>query len=187
MQVEYLKTLTDCRDLTVWGRTPAHVEDYRTEMEALGWTVHVAETPAEVAQKSNLIITTTSAKEPLLHAKDIRPGTHLTLMGTDTPGKQEVAADVLALSDICVVDSKSQCVHHGNESYAVADNLIQKDDLRELGSVISDPSLARKNDVQITTVSLTGVGVQDLQIAKIVAANLSTDLRPKPIAAELKL
>ncbi len=172
LQARYLRGLTPCRELHLWGRTRKRVRACADDLERDGFTVEIAGSPAEVARRANLIVTTTAACTALLEAEHLRAGTHITAMGADAPGKQELAAEIFGRASRCVVDSRSQCVHHGDSHYAVALKIIAEDDLVELGQVIDDPSLRRPGDDAITVADLTGVGVQDLQIAAAVAAPL---------------
>ncbi len=168
MQVEYLKSLTDCRILYVWGRTPQKVEEYAIDMEALGFKVSCLDSPARVAQHSNLIITTTPATQPLLFADDILPGTHITAMGSDTDQKQELDIAILKKAEIIIADSMSQCRERGEISKAIAADVIAEKNIFELGQVISDPSYIKRKPNDISVVDLTGVAVQDIQIAAAV-------------------
>jgi ornithine cyclodeaminase len=172
LQVQYLKSQTTCREVYVWGRSPERVEEYVRDMESHEFDVHRAATAAEVARTCNLIITTTASKEFLLRADDIRPGTHITAMGTDAPGKQELDPRIFSKATLAVVDSKSQCMHHGDSHYAIEQGTITASELVELGQVIADPTLRRTEEDSITVADLTGVGVQDLQIAAAAAAHL---------------
>jgi len=74
-----------------------------------------------------------------------------------------------------VVDSRAQCTQYGEMSHGVNSGLINEDDIIELGNVINDKSLGRKNDDQITIADQTGVAVQDIQIAKMVNSLLKKD------------
>ncbi len=98
----------------------------------------------------------------------VQTGTHITAMGSDDHGKQELAADVLAKADRVVADSISQCVDHGECFHAVKDSRIEKDSILELGNVIKNPDIGRTSEDQITVADLTGVAIQDIQIAKMV-------------------
>jgi len=89
-------------------------------------------------------------------------------MGSDDSGKQELAADVLGLADRVIADSISQCVDHGECFHAVKANEIEANSILELGNVIKNPALGRSSDDQITVADLTGVAIQDIQIAKMV-------------------
>jgi ornithine cyclodeaminase len=168
MQVQYLQPHISCRNLVVWGRTPSRLDAYKADMEANGYAVKTTAEPAEVAALCNLIITTTASKEPLLSAAHLRPGTHITAMGSDTPEKNELAPDVLQKADRVVADSLSQCCERGELHHALLAGVIDETQVVELGHVITNDTLRRNSDKQITVADLTGVAVQDIQIAKAV-------------------
>jgi ornithine cyclodeaminase len=168
MQVEYLKSITDCKHIIVWGRHQESLAAYKSDMEELGYEVQTTREAADVAGSCNLIVTATPATSPLLQANQIRPGTHITAMGSDTPGKQELDPEILQKADIVVADSIEQCMVRGEIHVASAAGLLKKEDIFELGNVIADKKLQRISDDQITVADLTGVAVQDIQIAKAV-------------------
>ena len=118
-------------------------------------------------------MTTTPAKEPLIKSEFVRPGTHITAMGSDDHGKQELEVGLLAKADRIVADSISQCVGHGECYHAVQSGMVDLESILELGHVISDPELGRTDQHQITIADLTGVAIQDIQIAKMVNASAS--------------
>ncbi len=174
MQLQMLHHTVDCDRVTVWGRNPEHVDrliaDIRqdatfwpTEFELSGTT-----DMDTLTSNSNLIVTTTPATAPLIRAEQVRPGTHITAMGSDDDGKQELEARLLQKADLVVADSRPQCIGYGETSHAVKQGLIEEGDVLELGEVIRDPALARTSEEQITVADQTGVAVQDIQIAKMV-------------------
>jgi ornithine cyclodeaminase len=181
MQLEMLRTVVDCKSCLIWGRDPAKVqrmiEDLRARasVQAWGLDIQAAETLDELVSQCNLIVTTTSAKDPLIRAEGIRPGTHITAMGSDDHGKQELDAELMAKADLVVADSISQCVDHGECHGAVQAGLIEAGAILELGHVIQNPEVGRTSADQITIADLTGVAVQDIQIAKMVARKLRED------------
>ena len=89
-------------------------------------------------------------------------------MGSDDHGKQELEAELLARSDRVVADSISQCVDHGECFHAVKESRIKEGSILELGNVIKNPETGRTSEDQITVADLTGVAIQDIQIAKMV-------------------
>ena len=173
MQLELLKGIVDCQQCVVWGRDREKVEKMIGELRAnatiqdWGLEIEAADSVAELAAKCNLIVTTTSAREALVLAEHVKEGTHITAMGSDDHGKQELEAALLARADLVVADSISQCVDHGECFHAVKDGLISEDSILELGNVIKDPAQGRSDDQQITVVDLTGIAIQDIQIAKM--------------------
>lgn len=172
MQVEFLRTVTPCREVVVWGRSRDSAAGYAARMCRNGYRMELARSPADVAAHCNLIVTATIATSPLLTAADVRPGTHITAMGSDTPAKNELAPDVLRAADICVVDSLSQCRERGELHHALSAGAITEDKAVELGNVVSGRAPGRSDPGQITVCDLTGVAVQDIEISKAVLEKL---------------
>ncbi|MBN1221789.1 MAG: ornithine cyclodeaminase family protein [Candidatus Aminicenantes bacterium] len=176
IQLEYLKSVVECRNVMVWGMNQEEVESYRQDMEALGFRIQTTLDTAEIAENCNLIVTATPSKTPLISAGDIRQGTHITAMGSDTPKKVELDPEIMRKADIVVADSISQCLLRGEIHHALKAGTLEKDRIRELGHVIVNPDLQRTSEEQITVADLTGVAVQDIQISKAVYKALSGSL-----------
>lgn len=167
LQALYLKDITPCRDIIVWGRDGKKAALYKQDMEKQGFKVRIAVTVRDVMAEANLIVTTTTAKQPLIKAVDIRPGVHITAVGSDTADKQEVEAEILAMADILVADSIEQCRERGEIFQALKAKKIEAGKAIELGHVIAEKTGRIKED-QITIADLTGVAVQDIKIAEAV-------------------
>ena len=184
LQLEMLREVVDCQSCFMWGRdvhkVQRMIEDLQAKesIQAWGLDLNVATEIDELLSQCNLIVTTTSAKEPLIRADQVQKGTHITAMGSDDHGKQELEAELLAKADRVVADSVSQCVDHGECFHAVQSSLIEAGSLVELGHVIKNPEIGRTSEDQITVVDLTGVAIQDIQIAKMVDRALHTGDQP---------
>ena len=174
MQLECLRYVRDVRDVTVWGIDQEELDRYQADMEAKGFRVRTTLDGEEVAANCNLIVTATPSCKPLLAAAQIRKGTHITAMGSDTPDKQELDPAILGKADRVVVDSISQSLLRGEVCHALQAGTIRKDAVVELGTAISDRRLQRQSEGEITVVDLTGVAVQDIQISKAVWRLAST-------------
>jgi ornithine cyclodeaminase len=168
MQVEALLPIVDCRKVVVWGTSEGELEAYREAMSGYGLEIQTTLTSEEVAGSCNLIVTATPSHTPLLGAEQIREGTHITAMGSDTLEKNELEPAILGKADLVVADSIEQCLVRGEIHHALKAGVLQEGDVRELGKVIGDPALQRTSDSQITVADLTGVAVQDIQISKAV-------------------
>ena len=127
-----------------------------------------AQSTSELAQSCELIVCCTASKSPVLFAKDIRPGTHIIAVGADGNGKQELGSEIFDKADIYTVDSLSQCLLYRDSSYSSRN----KADFTELGEIIQLPSLRRNSDSQLTVSDLTGIAVQDIQIAQYVLGSV---------------
>ncbi|KPK39481.1 MAG: ornithine cyclodeaminase [Phycisphaerae bacterium SG8_4] len=168
MQLEYLAHVTHCREVMVWDIDRSALDDYKKDMEPLGYRVRTVLSTEDICAHCNLIVTATPSKSPLLSADKIRKGTHITAVGSDTPEKNELDPAILQKADIVVTDSISQCLLRGEIHHALAAGVLEKERIVELGSVITSPNLRRRSEEQITVADLTGVAVQDIQIAKAV-------------------
>ena len=174
MQLELLKDVVDCQSCIVWGRDASKVQGMIEDLQrneiiqAWGLDINAAPQIDDLVSQCNHIVTTTSAREALIRADQVQRGTHITAMGSDDHGKQELESELLAKADRVVADSISQCVDHGECFYVVKENLIEESSILELGNVIKNPELGRTSEDQITVADLTGVAIQDIQIAKMV-------------------
>jgi len=168
MQVQYLKNITSCHKVLVWGRNRKKMEIYQKDMARLGFQVDLSSAPKEVAKECNLIITTTASTVPLLSSINIQPGTHITAMGSDTLTKQELEVDILSMADLVVADSIAQCKERGEIFHGLTSGSITEDEIVELGSILNGSQAGRSSPDQITVADLTGVAVQDIQIAAAV-------------------
>ncbi len=167
LQLQYLQTVTDCKDVLVWGRSQAKLDLYKKDMQG-DFNIKTTLNIKDIAQNCNLIVSTTASKSALLFADDIQAGSHITAVGSDTAEKQELDAKILAKADLVVVDSIEQCKIRGEASQALRAGLITEGDMLELGEVILGKVAKRSDSNQITVADLTGVAVQDIQIAKAV-------------------
>jgi len=181
-QLRALAAVTPCRDVLVWGRHPERLERYRDEMRAEGFAVETTFDAGAVAASCELIVTVTASRAPLLQRDQLRPGVHITAVGADASGKQELDPLILRRADVVVADSLSQCLERGEIAHAVRSRCLRPDDVVELGAVIAGTAVGRTADEEITVADLTGVAVQDIEIARTVLESL--DRGSRPVAGE---
>lgn len=167
LQLQFLKSILDCREVIVWGRSDEKLNDYKKAQSLSDFNIIPTRDLSELTQRCNFIVTTTPSTSPLLLSDEIQSGTHITAVGADTPGKQELEATLFGKASIIVADSKSQCIDHGDLFHAIQNNRISENQIIELGALIVKGS-SRKNDTEITIADLTGVAIQDIQIAKYI-------------------
>ncbi|MGG7595409.1 ornithine cyclodeaminase family protein [Pseudomonas sp. B21-023] len=172
LQLECLMALTGCRQVVVWGRSEQGLSVYREHARALGFSVQTVQQPQAVAQAANLIVTTTPSREPLLRREWVRPGTHITAVGADCVGKQELDAALVASMSRIIVDSQAQCGAYGEVSHALKAGSLEPSRLLELGAVLAGQEAGRQDQHEVTLADLTGVAVQDAQIAQWVFERL---------------
>lgn len=165
-QLRFLAFATKCRRVMIWGRDIEKAKKFAAQPDLSEWTFEIAQNLEQLTAECNLIVTTTTSSHPLLFADQIRPGTHITAVGADDIGKQELDEKIFVKADRVIVDSRSQCSAFGDVAYALKKQLIRPEKLIELGDVLATPSLGRTVENQITVCDLTGIAIQDLQIAQ---------------------
>ncbi|MFC2969534.1 iminosuccinate reductase BhcD [Acidimangrovimonas pyrenivorans] len=154
----------------------------RSFEKVVGWNLHpemlvrLEETATELGlpfeavkldhlgAEADVIVSITSSFAPILMADQVRPGTHIACMGTDTKGKQEVEAALLAGATV-FTDELAQSVSIGEAQHAVAEGLIAEGDITEIGRVIIGAHPGRRSEDEVTLFDGTGVGLQDLAAA----------------------
>ncbi len=172
-QVRALRLVREFGQVVVYDRDAASACRYADEMSAeLRINVEVREQLIEVVAESDIVITATPARTPLVKAEWLRAGLHITAMGSDSEEKQELEPEVFMRADRVVCDRKSQCFRLGELHHAITAGVIAEDDtITELGEITSGYGSGRESDAEITVCDLTGVGVQDTAIALLAYDN----------------
>jgi len=152
-------------EVLIWARDGARAEAAAAETSARAAGLD------ELCARADLIVTTTPSTTPILTAAMVRPGARIVAVGADAPGKQELETALTARARL-VVDSRDQCVAHGEAGWAVRAGLVRESDLIELGDLLARPRAFGDDETVIA--DLTGVGVQDVQIAKLAWSRLAT-------------
>ena len=173
-QVRCLRIVREFSRIIAWGRTRAHLDAYCAEMHAEGCDATPAGTVEEVCSLEDVVITTTPSRTPLVRAEWLRPGMHVTAVGADSPGKQELDAACFRRANLVVVDRLSQCEAFGDLAPALAAGVVERHTVVELGRIVAGQHPGRSADDQITIADLTGVGFQDTAIASAALAALGS-------------
>ena len=164
-QIRCLRVVRHFRHVVAWSPTRERLDAYCDELRAEGYDVRAARNVEEVSAVADVLVTTTPSRQPLVRAEWLRSGMHVTAVGSDSPGKQELEAGCLRRADLVVVDRLSQCAAFGELSSALAADAISPRNVIELGAIVAGRAAGRTTDEQITIADLTGVGFQDTAIA----------------------
>ena len=157
--------------VVVWSRSEERAEAFAREMhERHGVPIEVTTSVNRAVEGSEILITATPARQPLVRDDWVFQGTHITAVGADAPGKAEVFARVLAKADKVVADSLAQCLRLGEIHHAVEAGLLDPARVYgELGEIVAGKKPGRECPDEITIADLTGLGIQDAAVATFVA------------------
>jgi ornithine cyclodeaminase/alanine dehydrogenase-like protein (mu-crystallin family) len=146
------------RDVMLWD-----VDAARAAMVAERIGARVAPS-REDALAAELLVTVTPGREIVLEEGSLRPGQHASLMGADGPGKAEIAVEELARVRV-FCDDWEQASHNGDIVNAVEAGQLGREDVTQVGDVLSGTAEGRSAEDDITVFDSTGLAIQDLAIA----------------------
>jgi ornithine cyclodeaminase len=163
LQARLISRHLGLKTVLVWARNPRAAAALATEVG--GAAVDLS----ELCTRAEIIVTTTPSTEPLLTSDMLTAGKRIVAVGADAAGKRELDPAILTRARV-VVDSRAQCIDHGEAGWAVRAGLLDPASLIELGALLTAPLAFA--DEEIVVADLTGVAVQDVEIAKSVWSRL---------------
>lgn len=180
LALEHLRAARDhlgVVEVLLWSRTPSSVGALAASAGELGLRARLADSPAAVAAAADAVVTVTPATEPLLRAADLRPGLHVSAVGSPPrPGYREVDAASFAAADLVVVDDRAIAVAESAQvRHAVAAG-FDPGRLVEIGAVLAGDHPGRTDPDQVTLHSSIGVALQDLAAIRVLLERLGTSV-----------
>ena len=169
-QLKALMRLRQPEEVWVWSLDKEYASAYIRDMSALyPLKFHEAASAEDAVREADIVITVTPSRRPIVKPEWLSPGVHVTAVGSDGPGKQELETGVLARADLIYCDSIDQCsrlgeVHHGLEEKAIGRDRLTG----ELGELVLGRKKGRTRETEISVADLTGLGAQDAAAASLV-------------------
>ena len=168
LQLQALMLVRRVEHVRVWARNASNAQRFAEETAAkLGVRCEAARDVAHALAEADVAITTTPSRTPLIEAKHLHAGLHITAMGSDAEHKNEIAPAALAAARY-VCDRVQQTRVLGELHHALAARAVKADaGIAELGEVIAGKAVGRTSDADVTLCDLTGTGAQDTAIAAL--------------------
>jgi alanine dehydrogenase len=164
-QLEALLEIRLIQTVYVWARRSEAAKDYQKIWRNKGLRVEVSETPENSVRQADIVVTTTPSREPLIQKAWVKAGTHLNAIGSDSVGKQELEAALVASSKL-VVDKIQQSITIGEMRQPLKQGLMKQEDIyAELGELCAKKKLGRENAEEITVFDSSGTSLQDMVVA----------------------
>ncbi|MCP4873945.1 MAG: cyclodeaminase [Gammaproteobacteria bacterium] len=169
LQLEALTLVRDIESATIWARNNEKAQKLASVMcDRLEIPVHACDGVAQATRDADIIVTATPATKPLLKAEHIKPGQHITAMGSDAEHKNEIDPLITSEKARYFCDRLGQVQALGELHHAIAQNMASPTKgYPEIGQVISQQVPGRNNTDEITLCDLTGTGIQDTAIATL--------------------
>jgi ornithine cyclodeaminase/alanine dehydrogenase-like protein (mu-crystallin family) len=168
-QLEAVCAVRAVESVKVYSRSPENRERFCQEMSARLGGVNIApvERPEEAAN-TDVIVTITNSREPVLQGAWLKPGTHINAAGGNSILRRELDDEAIRRSSFIAVDSIDQAkIEAGELVWAVEKGLLTWERVRELRHIVSGEMRGRTSDDQITLFKSLGVAIEDVATAAV--------------------
>ena len=168
MQLEALLLVRNIKTAYIWSRDSKKTNKFVQNIKGkINIKIIACESPEQTVNLSEILITCTPSKSPIIKSEWLKKGLHITAMGSDAEMKNELDPKIIKDCDYYIPDSQSQTSILGELNHAIKAGLVSAEKkYNELGSVIINSNLGRSNINDVTVADLTGTGVQDTAIAR---------------------
>ena len=166
-QLEAIAAVRKVERIFAFGRDANRRERFAQEMSAtLGVPVKAAMAAEDAVRQSDILITATTAKEPVLKGAWLRPGMHINAIGANFPEKRELDSEAVNRADAIFVDSCEQSkMEAGDLIQAFRDSSDRWNDVKELSALFTANATCRSSRDQITIFKSNGIAIQDVVTA----------------------
>jgi ornithine cyclodeaminase/alanine dehydrogenase-like protein (mu-crystallin family) len=179
-QLEAMLAARPIQNVKVWSRTTERRSKFAEECsKTFSVRVLAVKTAEEAVRNTDIVVTATNAKDPVIKSEWISPGTHINAMGSNQAQRRELPSDLIARADLIAVDSLEQARMESGD-LVLADwnnhNIVELQDLVKMNSLPPRPS-----DQAITIFKSNGLAVEDVAAAgyvyeEAVEAGIGTEL-----------
>jgi ornithine cyclodeaminase/alanine dehydrogenase-like protein (mu-crystallin family) len=152
---------------TAWSRDERRREQFCREMSAeLSIPVRPAAAAEEAARGQDVVVTITTARDPVLRGEWLEPGVHVNAAGSNSLLRRELDDAAIERANRIVIDSRVQArLECGDLLSAAERGVVDWDRLTELADVVSEPSRGRGGPHEITLFESLGLGLEDVTVA----------------------
>ncbi len=127
--------------------------------------VEIGHDPDQAAAAADIIAAATTSTRPLFSGRAVRPGTHITGIGSFTPEMQEIDAQVVKKA-LVVADSRQACLAEAGDIIAAGGRIDA-----EIGEIVNGSHPGRTSSAQITFFKSVGLAAQDAAAAAAILAS----------------
>ncbi len=168
-QIKALRAVRSFESVSVWGRTPLHVDSYaRLIVEDYDLDVEIAPSIKAAVGAADLIVTASTSQYPLIQAEWLKPGTHIIALGSQHTNRQTLHSAVLQRADLIIVDDFEQCAATGEIHHALANGAITAADVQgSLSDLVAGHIAGRTHPDQITIADLTKLDAHESAVATL--------------------
>ncbi|MFQ5790158.1 MAG: ornithine cyclodeaminase family protein [Acidobacteriota bacterium] len=166
-QLRAVSAVRAVRRGVAYSRNEARRRAFCEEMtRLLSFPVRPVPSPEQVAREAEILITATTAAEPVLQGEWLRPGQHINAIGSNFAQKSEIDEAVVRRANAIAVDSKEQALLEcGDLLGPVSAGVLSWEEVHELGDIVTDKVPGRSRPEDITLFESQGIAIEDVAVA----------------------
>jgi ornithine cyclodeaminase len=166
--LEAMQAVRAFERIVVWGRTPGRFADL-DEVEEVG-------SAEEAVRAADVLVTVTSAADPIVDRDWLKPGVHINAVGSSIPTTRELDTRTMADASLFVDRRESTVNEAGDFLFPQREGAIGPDDIRaEIGELVLGTATGRRSPEEITVFKSLGLAVEDLAAAEYVLARAEAE------------
>lgn len=171
-QIEALCHVRPLRRIKIWSRNDERRRAFCAEMtRRTGVDVVPAAGAEDTVRGSDIVVTITSAAEPLFDGDWLEAGTHVNAAGSNALIRREIDEKTVRRADVICVDSRPIALREAGDLLpALEKGRIHEGSLKELGEILQGTRRGRLEPGQITLFESHGMAIQDLAVAVRIVA-----------------
>ena len=145
-------------------------ERVRQELESeVGVDIEVVSSAEDTVRGADLVVTVTTAKEPVLELEWLKPGAHINAVGSHRPDLREIDGTTLARSKVVVDSREAVMAECGDILLAIKEKAITENSIHaEIGEVLAGTKPGRTSADEITLYKSVGIAIQDVAAAHLI-------------------
>jgi len=163
--IESISLVRSIDTIYCWGRNPEHAAALRNRLAAR-YPIHLAASPQAAVEAADIICTVTSAAQPVVEGRWLKPGTHLNVVGSCTPNNREVDSKAIEISSLFTDRYDSLFKEAGDFLIPKQEGIVTESHVKgELGEVLTGAKPGRTSAADITLFKSLGIAAEDLYAA----------------------
>ena len=169
-QLEAIAAVRALAEVRVWSRTPERAGAFCERMGPhLGLALRPAASASEACRGADLIVTATSAREPVLKGEWLDPGVHVNAVGSNQPRRRELDGEAVGRCDVIATDLQEQArLESGDLIEAAAEGRLDWGRVGELGAILTGRAAGRTSPAERTLFKSNGIALEDVAAAALV-------------------
>jgi alanine dehydrogenase len=166
-QLQAVAAVREIESIRAYSRDPGRREAFAEEMTArLKIPVRAVESAERAVRNADIVITSTTATQPVASGAWLAPGTHINAIGANFPQKRELDDEAIRRADLIVVDFREQArIEAGDLIHPFGEDASRWDTVHELAGIVAGKTSGRTSADQITLFKSSGIASEDVVAA----------------------